>query len=164
MTSPALPESPPRRKLLIDLLVVAALAALGGAGYLLAPLLTPKSDVTLPLSTCDLAQSSCVVALPDGGQVEVTIAPRPIPALKPLQLQAVASGGRVAKVAVDFAGVDMKMGVNRPQLAALGDGRFAGQGNLPVCVTGRMMWEATVIVETAGAVVAAPFRFESAGS
>ncbi|MBI2308144.1 MAG: hypothetical protein HYU78_12660 [Rhodocyclales bacterium] len=165
MTTSAPPAKPaPRNKLLIDVLVLAALAALGIAGYRLAPLLTPKSDIALPLSTCDLGKSPCAIALPGGGRVEVAIDPRPIPALKPLKLLAVASGGEVRKVEIDFAGVDMKMGFNRPRLEPMGDGRFTGQANLPVCLTGKMLWEATVIVETAGALVAAPFRFESEGS
>lgn len=154
---------PARSKLLVDLLVLAALAGLGFAGYRLAPLLTPKSDVALPLSDCDLGKTPCAIELPGGGRVEVAIDPRPIPALKPLKLLAVSSGSEVRKVEIDFAGVDMKMGFNRPQLQPMGDGRFVGQTNLPVCITGRMQWEATVIVETAGALVAAPFRFEIEG-
>ncbi len=55
----------------------------------------------------------------------------------------------------------MKMGLNRPRLTDGGGGHFEGEANLPVCVTGGMEWEATVIVETAGAVVAAPFRFRT---
>lgn len=164
MTASVPPAKPARSKLAIDLLVLAALAGLGIAGYRLAPLLTPKSDVTLPLSACDLAKSPCAIALPDGGRIEVAIDPRPIPALKPLKLLAIASGSEVRKVEIDFAGVDMKMGFNRPRLEPMGDGRFVGQANLPVCITGTMLWEATVIVETAGALVAAPFRFASTGS
>lgn len=164
MSSPSdAPSAPHRRKLLIDALVVVALVALGTAGYFVAPMLTPKTDVTLPTSACDLAAGPCTVALPEGGQVEVSISPRPIPALKPLRLTAIASGASVGRIEIDFAGVDMKMGYNRPQLENLGDGRFAGQANLPVCITGKMPWEATVIIESGRSVVAAPFRFDVEG-
>lgn len=158
------PVPPPhRRKLLIDALVVVALIALGATGYFLAPLLTPKTDVTLPLSACDLAAGPCSINLPDGGKVEVAIGPRPIPALKPLRLTAIVTGASVGRIEIDFAGVDMKMGFNRPQLESLGDGRFAGQANLPVCITGKMPWEATVIIESGRSVIAAPFRFDVEG-
>lgn len=167
MNAPATPGNPaapsPRRKLLLDAGIVIAVAALGVAGYLLAPLLTPRTDVALPLSACDLGAGPCRVDLPGGGSVEVTIAPRPIPALKPLQLSATALGAEVRGVAIDFAGVDMQMGFNRPQLAPLGEGRFSGQANLPVCVTGRMPWQATVLIDTGRSVVAAPFRFDAEG-
>lgn len=158
------PAAPKRRPLLADLLVLAALAVLGAAGYYLAPLLTPRSDVALPLSDCDLNRAPCTIALPDGGTLEVAIGPRPIPVLKPLTIEATARGGKVGKVEVDFAGVDMKMGYNRPRLENRGTGRFAGEASLPVCITGGMEWEATVIVETRGAVIAAPFRFRTEGS
>lgn len=164
MTEPAHSAPPPRRKLLIDALVIAALIALGIAGYQLAPLLKPRSDVALPLSACDIGKTPCVIALPDGGTLEVAIGPRPIPALKPLQLQAIARGGKVRGVEIDFAGVDMKMGINRPRLQEQGGGHFTGEASLPVCITGTMQWEATVIVDTAGALIAAPFRFVSEGS
>lgn len=149
-----------RRKLLLDLVIVAALAALGFAGYKLAPQFAPKSDITLPLSTCDLNQRPCTIDLPGGGQIEFAIDPRPIPALKPLKLLALARNADVNRIEVDFNGVDMKMGYNRPQLESIGDGRFTGQANLPVCITGTMQWDVTVIAETGRVVVAAPFRFE----
>lgn len=149
-----------KRRLLPDLLIVAALVALGYAGYRMAPLLTPKSDVSLPFSSCDLNQTPCTIALPEGGQIEFAIDPRPIPALRPLQLRAVARNATVERIEIDFSGVDMKMGFNRPVLESIGDGRFAGQANLPVCITGTMLWDATVMIETGRAVIAAPFRFE----
>lgn len=158
------PAPAKRRKLLPDLLILAALGILGAAGYYLAPLLTPRSDIALPLSTCDIGKSPCRIDLPGGGTLEVDIAPRPIPALKPLKVQAVASGTGVRSVEIDFAGVDMKMGYNRPRLEDTGNGRFVGEASLPVCITGGMEWEATVLVETRGALVAAPFRFRSEGS
>lgn len=164
MTLPSAPPAPPApkpRKLLLDILILLALGALGVAGYKLAPLLTPRTDVTLPTSSCDLGKTPCSIALPGGGQVEFAIDPRPIPALKPLRLLAVVSGADIQKIEADFAGVDMKMGYNRPQLESIGDGRFSGQANLPVCITGKMQWQATVLIDTGKAIVAAPFIFDA---
>lgn len=146
------------KKLLLDTAILLALAVLGVAGYKLAPLLNPKTDIALPLSGCDLNRQSCVATLPDGGQLEFSIEPRPIPSLKPLRLQATVRGSEVRRVEVDFAGTDMKMGYNRPALEGAG-GRFSGQANLPVCITGTMEWDATVLVDTGKALVAVPFRF-----
>jgi hypothetical protein len=150
------------KKLLLDAAILLALAVLGFAGYKLAPLLNPKTDLTLPLSSCDLAKQACIAALPDGGQLEFSIEPRPIPSLKPLKLQATTKGIEVRKIEVDLAGTDMKMGYNRPELQG-SDGHFTGQANLPVCTTGIMEWDATVLVETGKAVIAVPFRFTTRG-
>jgi hypothetical protein len=154
---------PAGRKLIVDAAILLALVGLGLAGYRMAPLLTPHTDVRLPMSACDLGKSACVIELPQGGQVELAIGPRPIPALKPLQLAAVARAADVRKIEIDFAGVDMKMGYNRPQLESVGDGRFVGQASLPVCITGKMPWEATVLIDVGNTTVAAPFRFEVEG-
>lgn len=150
------------RKLLIDAIVLLAVGVIGVAGYKLAPLLTPKTDLTLPLSTCDLNHGNCRVELAGGAHLEFSVEPRPIRALKPLLLRARIEGVEARRVEVDFAGVDMKMGYNRPPLASEGDGTFAGQASLPVCITGSMPWEATVLIETPNALIAAPFRFEAA--
>lgn len=146
------------KKLLLDIALLLALAVLGVAGYKLAPLLNPKTDIALPLSPCDLNRQACVATLPDGGQIEFSIEPRPIPSLKPLKLQATVRGSEVRKLEVDFAGTDMKMGYNRPALEGA-DGRFSGQANLPVCITGTMEWDATVLLDTGKALIAVPFRF-----
>jgi hypothetical protein len=62
-------------------------------------------------------------------------------------------------VEIDFAGVDMDMGYNRPLLQEATDGVFKGEATLPVCVTGRMTWQATVLVEIGRTRIAVPFRF-----
>lgn len=153
------------KKLLLDIAILLALVILGVVGYKLAPLFNPKTDVMLPLSGCNLSQQVCAATLPDGGQLEFAIEPRPIPALKPLKLQVTIQGSEPRKVEVDFAGTDMKMGYNRPALESVAGqrGRFGGQAVLPVCITGTMDYDATVLVETGKALVAVPFRFSVSG-
>ena len=152
------------RNLALDAALLLGLAGVGFAGYKLAPLLEPRTDIALPRSTCDLARQTCTAILADGGKVELSIEPRPVPALKPLRVRANFSGIEVRKAEIDFAGTEMKMGYNRPQLArqaesAAGGSHFAGNANLPVCITGGMEWEATLLVDTGKAVIAQPFRF-----
>jgi hypothetical protein len=159
------------KKLLLDLAILLALAILGVLGYKLAPLFNPKTDVTLPLSGCNLSQQACAATLPDGGQLEFSIEPRPIPSLKSLKLQVTLQGSDARKVEVDFAGTDMKMGYNRPLLdvenSRTGQSsatiRFSGQAVLPVCITGTMDYDATVLVETGKEWIAVPFRFSVSG-
>lgn len=151
---------PMTRKLLLDAAILLALAVLAVAGYKLAPLLSPRTDVVLPLSPCNIGERQCLAQLPDGSSIEFSIEPRPIPSLKPLHLSARAKGGDIRRIEVDFAGTDMKMGYNRPVLVRSGDG-FTGQATLPVCITGKMEWDVMLLVETATALVAVPFRFET---
>lgn len=152
------------RKNFYDLAIVALVAVLGILGYYLAPLLQPKTDITMPLVACDLNASPCHADLPGGGRLEFAITPRPIRALKTLDLEATVTSAPAHKLEVDFAGVDMKMGFNRPALTSTGPGKFSGQASLPVCVTGKMQWQATVLVETGQQTIALPFRFDTEGS
>lgn len=148
------------RNLLLDATLLLAIVILGAVGYRLAPMFVPRSDITLPLSSCDIGRQACVATLPDGGQVDFSIEPHPIPVLKPLQLHAAFRGTTVSAVEVDFAGSDMTMGYNRPQLVRQdGSDHFVGQASLPVCITGEMTWVATLLVDSGKSLVAVPFRF-----
>ena len=61
------------KNLLLDATILLGLAILGVVGYKLAPLLNPKTDVALPLSSCNLSQQACVATLPDGEQIGFSI-------------------------------------------------------------------------------------------
>jgi len=156
-------SSATRRKLVIDIGILAAVAALGILAFYASPLLAPRSDVSLPVSDCDLGSGPCAVTLPTGGVAEIELSPRPIPALRPLQVSVALRDSNADKVEVDFAGVDMQMGFNRPQLTPAADGRFNGTTSLPVCVTGSMPWQATVMIHSGRSIIAVPFRFDVRG-
>ena len=150
------------RSLLVDTAMILALIAIGVAGYKYSPLLLPKADVTVsPNPGCDLHSGICSAALPEGGRLGFALTPRPIPVTAPLEMVVELDGLEADKVAVDFAGVNMAMGFNRSTLTREGPGRFAGQTTLPVCVTGRMTWQATVLIETGRTRIAVPFRFDA---
>ena len=132
------------------------------AGYKLSPLLMPKADVTVrPDPVCNLQRQACAVDLPGGGKLSLSLGNRPIPLVKPFEVQVTTTGIVPARVEVDFAGIDMNMGYNRPELVAAGSGRFVGEATLPVCITGRMDWQATVLIERGRERIAIPFRFTS---
>lgn len=153
---------PQKKSLLVDSALILALILIGVIGYKLSPLLMPKADVSLmPEAGCKLENASCSATLPDGGRIRLALSPSPIPVSSPLDMTVEVAGLEADKVEVDFSGVSMNMGFNRPVLAAAGPGRFAGRTTLPVCVTGRMEWQATVLVEGGSRRIAVPFRFEA---
>lgn len=141
----------------IAALILAIIAAVA-AKFLLAP--PGEITVTAPLNTaCDLQIGPCSSDIPGGGRIEFTIAPHPIPLLQPLRLSVKVQGLDARTVEVDFTGVDMNMGYNRPRLQRENNGQFSGQTTLPVCITGRMAWQAVVVVTSDKTKVAAPFHF-----
>ena len=150
------------KKILIDAIGLLLIALVVVVGYKLSPLLLPKADVTVqPDPGCDLNRAACRVALPGGGQLELRMNPRPIPMVRPFQVEVKLEGINAARVEVDFAGIEMNMGLNRIELAAGAAGVHAGEATLPVCITGQMDWQATVLVESGNQRIAVPFRFAS---
>ncbi len=111
--------------------------------------------------SCDLQTGPCRAEFPGGGRIDLSIHPRPIEGLKPLRLEVHTEGLEARSVEVDFRGLGMEMGYNRPQLERGADGNYSGAGMISVCVLGRMFWEVTVLANTKAGVLAAPFRFET---
>lgn len=152
------------KKILIDLIGIELIALVVVVGYKLSPVLLPKADVTVfPDPTCNLQKQACAVTLPSGGRVELSMGGKPIPLLKPFEVQVATNGFSPNRIEVDFTGIDMNMGQNRPELVKRGEGRFSGEVTLPVCITGHMEWQATLLIETGRERVAVPYRFTSGG-
>jgi hypothetical protein len=126
-----------KKKILMDVIGILLIALVVVVGYKLSPLLLPRADVVIqPDPACDLQRQACAVTLPAGGSAELAMTPRPIPMVMPFEVQVTTGGFVATRVEVDFAGIDMNMGLNRPQLQAAAGGSFAGQATLPVCITG----------------------------
>lgn len=149
-----------RNVLLIDVAIIFALILLGVAGYRASSLLAPEDHLKLPLSACDLQKTACNAALPGGGSVRLELVPRPVRVVEPMEVRVDLEGVAANRVEIDFAGVGMNMGLNRQPLEKIAPGRFAGRANLPVCITGSMTWEATVLIEVGRMRAAVPFRFD----
>lgn len=136
------------------------LAVLLTASYKLKDLLKPGVTTTVELNAnCDLRKGKCISVLPGGGKVSFSISPDNIPILRPLQLEVDVEGVAVSGVEVDFIGLGMEMGYNRPSLSAVTKTHFSGDTILPVCVRAKMDWEARVLLQTKKGVIMAPFRF-----
>lgn len=150
------------KNFIVDAVIGAALLLVGAAGYYFSPQLLPKSDVTAtPEAGCDLQRETCGAAIPSGGRIELSMTPRPIPNLQPLDAEVRIDGRQAGNVMLDLAGTTMNMGLNRTSLVETSPGRFSGTTSLPVCVTGAMAWRATVTFESGRERISAPFQFNS---
>lgn len=115
-------------------------------------------DITASLSKpCDLHHSACQAVFSRGGTVTLSIEPRPIRALNRLHIQVQLKGIKAQSVLVDFRGVNMNMGYNRPVLKPVTDGHYVGGWVLASCGLEKMVWQATVLIESNGKKLAAPF-------
>jgi hypothetical protein len=150
-----------RKSWILPAVILAAAAILGGVAWYFRDYFEPPPSRLLPLDDCDLHNGPCKRALPGGGELVFAIEPRSIPLTRPLKLSVQVKGLDTDKVEVDFSGVTMNMGYNRPLLKKTAEGHFEGEGLLPVCIRRRMDWEAKVILRTDRGGFIIPWRFET---
>lgn len=133
--------------------VLAAFALLWAFPGTLSRLRRAGADHVEADPACDLWAGPCAVRFPDGVEVSLAVAPRPVMAESPVRFT-VRTTGEVAPTAVDLEGVDMNMGLVHVPLAEVA-GTYTGQGTLPACTRPEMAWRADVLVgeRSAGFVV-----------
>jgi hypothetical protein len=143
-----------------DGIALLLVALISGAAYYLAP--QRRADlIVAPETGCDLQFKTCTARLPDGGHLALSILPRPIPVISPLLIEVRLVGLDAADMHIELTGVDMAMGQNRTQLTVAAPGIYRGTAMLPVCVSGKMKWQATVIFDAHATRIAVPFNFVS---
>ncbi len=116
-----------------------------------------RQVVAPAVTACDLNQGACE-AVTGSGRVTLSIAPRPIRPLKPLQAEVRLQGIEAERVALLFTGVDVDMGRLFYPLERVDEGYFAGQVSLSICSKGHMTWQALVVIDDT---LHLPFRFDS---
>lgn len=139
-----------------------ALVLLLVVSYKLKDMLKPSVAATAELDeNCDLRKAPCTSKLPGGGSVTFSLSPNDIPILRPLKIDVKFEGIDVSEAEVDFTGIGMDMGYNRPQLEPITKTQFKGKAILPVCVRTKMDWEARVLLQSNRGLIMAPFRFHT---
>lgn len=101
-------------------------------------------------SHCDLSTSDCRSELPSGGVVTLSVVPRPIVPMQPLEVRVLAERTEISPQHLDIVGVNMEMGLNRTEFQPQGPGSWQGQTLLPICTARRMEWRASLLVSDAG--------------
>ena len=116
-------------------------------------------------AACALEAGPCTGALPGGGAVTVSLAPRPVPLLDPVTVTVTVAGSRLEPEELRVTGRSMEMGLQRARLEAAASGAdpgtYEGTFVLPVCSSRRMEWEALVVLAAPGRRVALPLPFQT---
>ncbi|AFL67720.1 hypothetical protein [Sulfurospirillum barnesii] len=112
-------------------------------------------------SSCNLHQSSCSVSLKNNTLVEFDINPKPIPLMKPLHFRAVIKDIHLPYIELTLFATNMNMGLHTFKLYAKEGGVYEGEGMLPTCVVGNMIWQANLIINTPSESLGAVFTFQT---
>jgi hypothetical protein len=118
-----------------------------------------ESEVPPRPMACDVGKTSCAAdtAL---GRIELDLAPRPLPVMQPL-VAVVNASEPLDEVRLDLNGRDMDMGPNQTRLISQGPLRWQGSATIPVCLSGRMRWEATLKVRRGNRQESLRFGFDA---
>jgi hypothetical protein len=127
-----------------------------------ATVFSSPQPILLPLDeACSLSRGACGAALPDGSEIKLVFAPRPIPANAPFDVEVQVAGSQASPITVEITATDPPMGSSRTPLSRSGMGLYRGQASLPACISGHGQWRAMVEMESEGQVFHIPFRFET---
>ncbi|MEQ5803771.1 hypothetical protein [Halomonas sp. H10-9-1] len=161
-TEPTIPRPP-----LLRLLVLFTLGTVAVALWFLASqLLRDAGQVNWypEAPGCELSAGPCLAELHGEGRLALDLGVRgKIRALQRLPLEVTLDGVDAERVVVDFVGRDMDMGLHRYPLTRADDGRYRGEGQIPICTEAVMPWRARVIVETADGKLGSGFDFDVEG-
>ena len=149
------------RKVLLDTAAMLVIALVSVIGFKLSPMLVPRAEKLLTVEPgCNLQRGACRV-VSDEGTFEISLSPRPIATAAPLRIEVRTGNSGVSRIDADFAGVGMNMGYFRPALQAHENGIFAAELSLPVCISGHMLWDLTLLIETGSTFLVIPLRFST---
>lgn len=119
---------------------------------------------------CDLNRAACplpiITPILSEAPWSFAITPRPIPVSAPLLFtltppQQILSTNQVRAAWVELTGDSMDMGLIRVPLVPEADGRWSGQGSIPICVTGKMRWRARLYLQLVNTTVEADWLFDA---
>ena len=109
---------------------------------------------------CNLNSGICAAELSGGRHLNFSVAPRDIPAMKPVRLEAEVEGGEILDVRVMIEGRDMYMGEQQIGLTRVQPGKFTGELIVPACdMDHEMVWLARVDVINAEKTEQVVFEF-----
>ncbi len=133
---------------LVFLILAPLLVLLSGVGYY-QWLSQTKVVQQLSAEHCQIAQSSCQIALDANRSIAVDITPSGIPQVTPLQLRVSTQGFKASAVSISFEGIEIDHHLPAYRLYAQEDDQvFIGRGFLSLCTLSKMHWLAHVEVQS----------------
>ena len=113
-----------------------------------------------PTSACNLHEERCSATLKDGSIVTFEIVPKTIPLMKPLHF-IVTTSHELSAVDLKLFATNMNMGFHAFSLKPTQKGVYEGEGTLPTCIVGDMIWQANVILNDTHESLGATFTFKT---
>lgn len=110
---------------------------------------------------CDLHKKSCYVKIQDGTSFELSIEPKSIELMKPLQFLVKSNNSNLKGLYLNIYATNMFMGEFKLPLQNMGKGAYKATATLPTCTVGNMKWNADIRVKKLSKTIGARFQFET---
>jgi len=100
------------------------------------------------------------VSLKDGTLLSFDIEPKSIPLMQPLHFKVTANTNLPA-IQLKLFATNMNMGFHSVNLKETSSGVYEGEGVLPTCMVGGMLWQANVVLNERDKSLGAVFTFKT---
>ncbi|WP_139699195.1 hypothetical protein [bacterium endosymbiont of Bathymodiolus sp. 5 South] len=114
----------------------------------------------IQVDDCQIAKTSCIVALDKDTSIKVNILPRGIPETDTLSIFIDTQGERIDTASIVFEGIEIDTITPEYRLYKKNDTHFSGKGFLAICSLSKMHWIAHIIVIKDSKVWKISFPFE----
>lgn len=110
---------------------------------------------------CDLHKESCFIKIQDGTSFELSIEPKTIALMKPLEFSIKSNNSNLKDLYLNIYATNMFMGEFKLPLKNIGKGIYKAIGTLPTCPVGNMKWNADIRIEKLNKTIGARFHFKT---
>ena len=120
-----------------------------------------STNFTKQDKNCDLQEEACSVTLEDGSDITLSINPRPIPLMKPIELSVKTKGINLDSLKLKVYATNMNMGLIEKSLGKTAKNSYEGRITLPTCIVGNMIWNVNIIANKPTKSIGATFEFKT---
>ncbi|MDD2383858.1 MAG: hypothetical protein PHN18_06665 [Sulfurospirillaceae bacterium] len=120
-----------------------------------------KTTFTTASQECNLNTEHCEVALIDNSSLRLDIEPKPIPLMKSITFRVQIEDASLPFIEATLFATNMNMGLHTFKLFSKGDGLYEGEGMLPTCIVGNMIWQTNIVLNKPTQSIGATFFFQT---
>ena len=110
---------------------------------------------------CNPNIERCDAMLIDNTHLSLDIEPKPVPLMKTIRFRVTIEDPSLPFVEATLFATNMNMGLHTFKLLSKGNGLYEGEGMLPTCIVGNMIWQTNIVLNKPAKSIGATFFFQT---
>lgn len=110
---------------------------------------------------CNPNTEHCEATLTDTSLLTLDIEPKPIPLMKTITFRVTLENTTLPFIEATLFATNMNMGLHTFKLFSKGNGLYEGEGMLPTCIVGNMIWQTNIVINKPTQSIGATFFFQT---